>query len=61
MNEQILLKRINRKLAHQDERVRKARIFDPGVGDYYLVDLSLNAIISTHVDIESLGTELGVA
>jgi hypothetical protein len=38
-----LLQRLNRKLAHQDERVREARVFDPGLGDYFLVDVSLNA------------------
>jgi hypothetical protein len=61
MNAQTVLKRINRKLAHQDDAIRKARVFDPGIGEYYLVDLSLNAVIGTNLDLENLAAELGVA
>ena len=59
---QALIKRINRKLAHQDEKLRVARAervrFD--LGDYYVIDVSRNFVISKHVDPEELGRELGV-
>jgi hypothetical protein len=30
------------------------------LGDHYIVDTNLNAVIAQHCDLEALGTELGV-
>jgi hypothetical protein len=69
VSESALLKRINRKLAHEHERVRKTRgfynqgcgpYFDHNLGEYYCVDWDSNVITSTHLDIEALGRNLGV-
>ena len=60
MNEQTLLKRINRKLAHEDYVVRKTRGFEPSLGDFYMVETTMNVVGETHIDLEELGAELGV-
>ena len=64
ITEQALLKRINRKLAHDDERVHKAREqWVHELGEYYLVDYGGTAssnVLAYHVDIENMGREIGV-
>jgi hypothetical protein len=56
-----LIKRINRRLAENDARLRTSRSercrFD--LGNYYVHDVNRNFIVETHVDPEVLGRELG--
>jgi hypothetical protein len=57
-----LLQRINRKLGKEDERLvtargEKARV---ELGDYYILNVNRNWLVSQHVDPETLGRELGV-
>ena len=57
-----LMARINRKLAHDGERFKASRSageFD-NLGDYYTVDLSMNAVVGKHQDPEELARELEV-
>ena len=56
-----LIQRINRKLALQDESLRKARTENVRltVGDYYIVDVMRNCIAHREVDIEEQGRQLG--
>lgn len=69
VSDSAVLKRINRKLAHEHKHVRKTRgfynqvcgpFFDHNLGEYYCVDWYSNVITATHLDIEALGRELGV-
>jgi hypothetical protein len=57
-----LLQRINRRLAHNDEKVKALRgdRWRHELGDYYRIDLRVNGIIDKHVDLEALGRELKV-
>lgn len=57
-----LIKRINRKLAHEGEVLRRARGGRSWqqVGDHYIVDVSRNFLVAGHVDPEDYGRELGV-
>ncbi len=56
-----VIKRINRKLAHENEMLRTARgNFEPSLGSYYVVDLHTNSIVATHADPEKLARELKV-
>lgn len=62
VTEKQLVARVNRKLIGNGQLVRKCR---PGrwhheLGDYYTLDVDMNAIVEKHVDIEDLGRELGV-
>lgn len=56
-----LIQRINRKLG-ADEKLRKSRsrAAKSDVGDFYIIDINRNVLMSTHVDPEELGRELGV-
>lgn len=64
LTERALIARINRKLAHEDQLLRKAR---PGsrwigtTGEFWVVDVSRNTILDMHVDPEALAVELGIA
>ncbi len=62
ITEAALLKRINRKLAHKGEVVKKARGARErqDLGVYYLVDERANVLVAWHVDLPQLGRELGV-
>ncbi len=63
ITEQALIKRINRALAKQYESVRRCREDSRAFGyygTYYVLDTWRNSPIATHVDLESLGRELGV-
>jgi len=56
-----LHQRINRKLEKKDQKLFKSRTQQDvsDLGDYYLIDVSSNAIVGNHIDLESLGRELG--
>jgi hypothetical protein len=63
VTERALLRRINRKLAKDQEVVRRCRENSRGfhdLGTYYRVDLTTNLVVDTHIDIETLGRELDV-
>jgi hypothetical protein len=57
-----LLQRINRRLAHDLEGVKKSRSAraQQELGDYYILDFNRNFIIAGHVDPEALGRDLEV-
>ena len=48
--------RINRKLAKQDCKLHTSRSWrtELSVGEYYVVDIYMNAVIQTHVDLDHL-------
>ena len=63
ITERALTKRINRALAHEGEKLRKCSAtskWHHDLGDYYTVDMRLNAILHKRVDPVVLGHELGV-
>jgi hypothetical protein len=57
-----LTQRINRKLAQQDEQLKKSGSVNlaQDLGDYYVLDLQRNAVARLNVDPEELGRKLGV-
>jgi hypothetical protein len=63
-----LLQRINRKLAKEDEMIRKSRpgrrdgqlIYNNNTGEYYRIDIRGNFFIEGDVDLSELGLKLGV-
>ena len=58
-----LMARINRKLHATDRALKKARGVGRArldVGEFYVVSGRRNLAVSTHVDPEDLGRELGV-
>jgi hypothetical protein len=60
-----LIQRINRQLAHEGEKLCTARRYpggweDTNLGRYFRLDTSRDAIIETHVDLETTGRDLGV-
>ena len=57
-----LVQRINRKLAQEGEQLKATRGGQAQIdlGDYYLLDLRLNAVVGKNIDPERLGRELGV-
>jgi hypothetical protein len=55
-----LVKRVNRRLdADQRLRVTRGERMRLEVGDFHIIDVSLNAVVRADVDIEDLGRELG--
>lgn len=71
LTERALVQRINRKLAHEGEVLKKCRCAVCGnridgsahcnLGPYFIVDLSTNAVTNKEMDdLESLGNELKV-
>lgn len=56
-----LLQRINRALVKEGEvvKVTRGERWRGDLGDHYIVDTNLNAVIARHCDLEALGTELG--
>jgi|GEM_PF-929567 len=59
---QALLQRINRAMAKEDQVLKTTRgeRWRGELGDHYIVDINLNAVIAQHCDLEALSTELGV-
>jgi hypothetical protein len=62
--ERLLLRRINRKLRPQNERVHKTlpstMAREPRFGKYHLIDLCKKTLLDYDVDINALAKELGV-
>ena len=57
-----VVKRINRRLAKNDEKLRVARSerARTEIGDFFIVDVAVNGLLATHVDPEALARVLGV-
>lgn len=57
-----LVKRINRRLAHEGQKLRTTRgaqmLVD--VGEHYVIDVDGNYVIDKFVDVEELACQLGV-
>ena len=62
ITEAALIARIQRKLAHEDQRLRKSRSRTDqfNLGEYYVFHWRDNFIIEKNVDPEALGRQLGV-
>jgi hypothetical protein len=62
VTEKAVMARINRKLSHQGEVLRKLRgeRWFTSLGEYFVVDSRSNAVIDTHVVLEALAREIGV-
>ena len=55
------LQRINRRLAGEQQSLRITRDrWRSNLGDFYLLDLTRNVVVASHVNPEELGRELGV-
>lgn len=60
VNESALVKRVNRKLAHNGERLRRGRDPQTHVRCYLVIDTDINGVLGTVHDIETYARELGV-
>ena len=63
VTERALMARINRKLAHEGQILKKCRADTRSyqdLGDFYLVNIYQNAVYGQHINLEGLGQELGV-
>ena len=63
ISETALEKRISRKLAHDGLALRKCRSLtwlEVNLGSRYVLDLQRNTVVEKHVDLETLGRDLGV-
>jgi hypothetical protein len=56
-----LIERINRRLVHEGEQLRRSRTWTSDTGDFDVVDLHRNSIVVAHVDPEQLARQLGVS
>lgn len=61
VSENALIKRINRKLAKEGEKLHKSGNIrcQSNLGDYYVTD-DRNTVIDWHCHLEDMGRELGV-
>jgi hypothetical protein len=57
-----LVRRINRKLVHEDEKLHACRgeRWRSDLGDFYVKDFRSNFIVTKHVDPVDLAREIGV-
>jgi len=62
VSERALIARLNRKLAEDDWMVKVARPgsrLENNVGRYYALDYRLNAVMHTHLDLETFAADKG--
>ena len=61
VSESALIRRVNRRLAHDEEQLHKARgqreAFD--LGEFWVRDWRTNGVVMTNVDLEGLAREMG--
>lgn len=63
VTERAVVQRVNRKLAAERVRLHKCRDggrWESQLGTWYVVDLDVNGIAQTHVDLETYARELDV-
>ena len=60
VSERALIARINRKLP-EHEKLKKLRgsRWENDLGQYYIIDQNMNAILHKHINVEELARELG--
>jgi hypothetical protein len=62
VSRQALIARVNRRLAKQNESLRRCpenRRDYRTLGDFYILDISRNAVLAKHVDLQKLAKKLG--
>ena len=62
VSERALMARVNRKLRDNDEVLRHAAELSrawSNLGSYYTVNVRINGVTRSHIDIEELARELG--
>jgi hypothetical protein len=53
--------RLNRKLAEQNQQLKRSRgRSSSDLGDYYVLDFNNNSVVADHVNLTTLAKELGV-
>jgi hypothetical protein len=62
VNNRALLARINRFLIRQDQKLIKCRSkrCRQDFGNYYVIDVKLNAINEKNIELDKLGSRLGI-
>lgn len=63
ITEAALIARINRRLAHDGERLcrtRQGTRDEFALGQFYIVANATNGIVASHCDLDALGREIGV-
>ena len=62
ISEHTLMQRINLQLAKKGEILKKSKggLWHSDTGDYFITELNKNLMVSTNIDLEILGKELGV-
>lgn len=62
VSQQALVARLNRRLAKQGEALRRCRENTRDhvtLGDFYVIDVARNSVVSKHVDLQKLAKRLG--
>lgn len=62
VTQRALLARVNRKLAADGQRMKQARQgtrAHQDLGDFYVIDLSRNALEASHCDLETWARDMG--
>lgn len=63
VSEKALMARVNRKLAKDGERILKSREgsrLRGNVGDFYLLDVSRNTVLNTHIELGHFAKQRGI-
>jgi len=60
ISENALIARINRRLAHEEQRLRKSRKWSLDTGNYYIVDIRFNTIVAAYDDLVEVARDVGV-
>jgi hypothetical protein len=64
LTDRALFQRVDRKLRHQEQMLRKLRSnsrWRSNLGLYYVIDIRSGGIVSKCIDLEEFAKELGVA
>jgi hypothetical protein len=60
VSEKAVIARINRKLAHMEQKLHKSRRWDSDIRHYYILGWRFNRLVASYDSLEQVAEDIGV-
>ena len=60
LSEKAVIARINRKLAHTEQKLHKSRRWDSDIRNYYIIGWRFNTLVASYDSLEQVAKDIGV-
>ena len=60
VSEKAVIARINRRLAHIEQKLHKSRRWDSDIRNYYIIGWRFNTLVASYDSLEQVARDIGV-